>query len=457
MRIKVIKPTAAAERKRLKVCAYVRVSTDSDEQEDSLDNQTAYFRNFITANPSWEFVGIYADQGISGFKESRPQFQRMIADAKAGKIDLIIVKSVSRFARNTETVLKFSRELKSIGVGIFFQLQNINTLSGAGELMLTVIAAFAQAESEGASDNAKLTYKRKFSSGIPVSGLERTFGFSQGADGGITVNEEQANTVRLIFDLAAQGVWPSKIRAYLNGNNIPNGTDTEWSDSRIFRILHNTAYKGDLILQKTYLDSRRKRHKNNGQADQWYIAENHPAIIPPERWDAVQEVLASRSQQLAPKPTEKPTERRSSHQRYPLTGKLFCPLCGATLVHRWSNGGKQEYWTCRTNIKVSAAACPGVSIPAEIANGWGEITEPITVIGYKDEYGMKHFTAYPKDEYEASEECPYTKKGLNDNGKRNRTHSRTEEHEQPGGQCPKNPSRRILPSIDRTGRAAQQL
>ena len=113
MRIKVIKPTAAAERKRLKVCAYVRVSTDSDEQEDSLDNQTEYFRNYITANPGWEFVGIYADQGISGFKEGRPQFQQMIADAKAGQIDLIIVKSVSRFARNTETVLKFSRELKS--------------------------------------------------------------------------------------------------------------------------------------------------------------------------------------------------------------------------------------------------------------------------------------------------------------------------------------------------------
>ena len=162
MRIKVIKPTVATENKRLKVCAYVRVSTDSLEQEDSLDNQIAYFQDYIRSNPAWEYVGIYADQGISGFKENRPQFQKMIADARAGKIDLIVVKSVSRFARNTETVLKFSRELKSIGVGIFFELQNINTLSGAGELMLTIIAAFAQAESQGASDNANLTYKRKF-------------------------------------------------------------------------------------------------------------------------------------------------------------------------------------------------------------------------------------------------------------------------------------------------------
>lgn len=409
MRIKVIKPTMATERKRLKVCAYVRVSTDSDEQEDSLDNQTAYFKSFIATNPGWEFVGIYADQGISGFKESRPQFQQMIADAKAGQIDLIIVKSVSRFARNTETVLKFSRELKSIGVGIFFQLQNINTLSGAGELMLTIIAAFAQAESEGASDNAKLTYKRKFRDGIPASGIERTFGFKQCSNGEIEIDEQQASTVRLIFDLAAQGVWPSKISGYLNEQGIPNGTGTKWSDTRIFRILHNPAYKGDLVLQKTYLDSRRKRHKNIGQVDQWYIEDNHAAIVPPEQWDAVQEILAKRSEQFAPSPPPKPQERRSSRNQYPLTNKLFCPFCGAKLHHRWSNGGKQEYWTCSTNIKVSASACKGVSVPAAIANGWGEIDEPVTVIAYKDKYGMRQFTAFPKDEYEASEECPYKK------------------------------------------------
>ena len=212
MRIKVIKPTVAAENKRLKVCAYVRVSTDSLEQEDSLDNQTAYFKDYIQSNPAWEFVGIYADQGISGFKENRPQFQRMIADARAGKIELIVVKSVSRFARNTETVLKFSRELKSIGVGIFFELQNINTLSGAGELMLTIIAAFAQAESQGASDNANLTYKRKFEAGIPAQDLNRTFGFDTDEGGNTYIIEEQADTIRLIFDLAQQGVWPSKIK-----------------------------------------------------------------------------------------------------------------------------------------------------------------------------------------------------------------------------------------------------
>ena len=410
MRIKVIKPTVATENKRLKVCAYVRVSTDSLEQEDSLDNQIAYFQDYIRSNPAWEYVGIYADQGISGFKENRPQFQKMIADARAGKIDLIVVKSVSRFARNTETVLKFSRELKSIGVGIFFELQNINTLSGAGELMLTIIAAFAQAESQGASDNANLTYKRKFETGIPVQDLKYTFGFDTDEGGNTYIVEEQAQTVRLIFDLAQKGVWPSKIRRYLNNHGIKGCSGGEWDDTGVHRVLHNPAYKGSMVLQKTYLDSNRVRHKNEGQKDQCFITDNHAAIVSPEQWDAVQEILTARSEQLAPKPPQKPAQPRSSRNQYPLTNKLFCPLCGQKLHHKWSNQGKNEYWACSTNVKVGAKACKGIWLPAEIANSWGEINEATTVLGYKDEYGMQQFTAYPKAEYELSDECPYTRK-----------------------------------------------
>lgn len=410
MKIKVIKPKTETELKRKRVCAYVRVSTDSLEQEDSLDNQSAYFADYIRSNPAWEFAGIYADQGISGFKENRPQFQKMIADARAGKIDLIIVKSVSRFARNTETVLKFSRELKSIGVGIFFELQNINTLSGPGELMLTIIAAFAQAESQGASDNANLTYRRKFKAGIPTHDLKFTFGFDSDEGGNIYIIEDQARTVRLIFDLAQKGVWPSKIKQYLNKNNIPACSGGKWDDTGIFRILKNPAYKGDMVLQKTYLDANRIRHKNNGQKDQWYIAENHPAIVPPQQWDEVQEILLARSEKLAPRPPQMPSQPRSSRNQYPLTNKLFCPFCGQKLHHTWSNKGKNEYWACSTNVKVGSKACRGIWLPAEIADSWGEITEPTTVICYEDEYGMRHFTAYPKSEYELSDECPYQRK-----------------------------------------------
>ena len=400
MRIKVIKPTKAVQQRKKKVCAYVRVSTDSLQQEDSLENQTTYFKGFITANPEWEFVGIYSDQGISGYKEKRPGFQKMIEDARAGNIDLIVVKSVSRFARNTETVLKFSRELKSIGVGIFFEIQNINTLSGAGELMLTILAAFAQAESEGASDNAKMTYKRKFESGIPARGLECTFGYKANAQGDIVVDEEKATVVRQIFDLAEQGIWPSKIKQYLNKNGVQGCAGGDWDDTAVFRVLHNVSYKGDAILQKTYTDSRRKRHKNEGQVDQWYIAENHQPIVPPEQWDKVQEILQKRSEHLQTPAPPKPDKPRSSRNTYPLSNLIYCPFCGEKLIHKWGKG-RNEYWACKTNLKVGKDACKGIWLPAEVANGWGAITEPIVAVQYEDEYGMRRFTAYPKDEYDA--------------------------------------------------------
>lgn len=400
MRIKVIKPTKAVHQQKKKVCAYVRVSTDSLQQEDSLENQTTYFKSFITANPEWEFVGIYSDQGISGYKENRPGFQKMIEDARAGNIDLIVVKSISRFARNTETVLKFTRELKSIGVGIFFELQNINTLSGAGELMLTILAAFAQAESEGASANAKMTYKRKFESGIPAHGLESTFGYKANAQGDIVVDEEKAAVVRQMFDLAEQGIWPSKIKQYLNKNGVPGCAGGDWDDTAVFRVLHNVSYKGDLILQKTYRDSRRKQRKNEGQVDQWYIAENHQPIVPPKQWDKVQEILRKRSEHLQKPAPPKPDKPRSSRNTYPLSNLIYCPICGEKLIHKWGKG-KNEYWACKTNLKVGKYACKGVWLPAEVANDWGEITEPIVAVQYKDEYGMRRFTAYPKDEYDA--------------------------------------------------------
>lgn len=400
MRIKVIKPTKAVHQQKKKVCAYVRVSTDSLQQEDSLENQTTYFKGFITANPEWEFVGIYSDQGISGYKENRPGFQKMIEDARAGNIDLIVVKSISRFARNTETVLKFTRELKSIGVGIFFELQNINTLSSAGELMLTILAAFAQAESEGASANAKMTYKRKFESGIPAHGLESTFGYKANAQGDIVVDEEKAAVVRQMFDLAEQGIWPSKIKQYLNKNGVPGCAGGDWDDTAVFRVLHNVSYKGDLILQKTYRDSRRKQRKNEGQVDQWYIAENHQPIVPPKQWDKVQEILRKRSEHLQKPAPPKPDKPRSSQNTYPLSNLIYCPICGEKLIHKWGKG-KNEYWACKTNLKVGKDACKGIWLPAEVANGWGEITEPIVAVQYEDEYGMRRFTAYPKDEYDA--------------------------------------------------------
>ena len=167
------------ELQKKKVAAYCRVSTDHDEQEDSLENQIAHYENEIRSNPHYEFVEVYYDFGISGFKEKRQNFQRMLQDAREGKIDLIITKSISRFARNTDTVLKATRELKALNVAVYFELQGINTLTSEGELMMTVYAAFAQAESESNSALAKMAYQRRYEAGIPVQYLERCYGYDR--------------------------------------------------------------------------------------------------------------------------------------------------------------------------------------------------------------------------------------------------------------------------------------
>lgn len=408
MRIRIVPRKNSQSTQKLRVCAYARVSTDSEEQEDSLENQTAYYRQHINDNPAWEFAGVYSDEGITGFKENRPGFQQMLQDARRGKFDMILVKSISRFARNTYTLLDATRELKALGISVFFELQNIDTLSASGELMLTIKGAFAQAESESASEGAKLMIRHKFSRQIRTAASERTYGFYADQDGNLCVKSEEAQVVRLMFDLAAKGVWASKIKAYLNKNNIPAPKGGQWDDSGIARVLRNEMYKGDLVLQKTVKDSRRISHPNRGEQDQWYIKHNHEAIVPPELWDEVQAVLAQRREHLDTPLPPPPAEPRSSRAHYPLTGKMFCPRCGALLIHKWSNG-RREYWACKTNVKVSAAACKGIWLPAEVTKAWGDFDEPVTVIPYEDEFGMQRFTALPKDEYEAFSECQYGK------------------------------------------------
>lgn len=405
-KIRVIEPVKVEAKIKKRVCAYARVSTDSEEQEDSLVNQTKYYENYIESNPDWEYVGIYSDQGISGFKERRPGFQEMIADARKGKIDLIVTKSVSRFARNTETVLKFSRELKNNGIGIFFELQNINTLSGEGELMLTVLAAFAQAESEGMSENAKLMFRRRFSQGKAINPMNWTYGYTCNEKGETLIDEEQAEVIRLMFDLAEKGIWVGKIKTYLQKHNFKTGNGCEWIDAAVYRVLRNPDYTGDRTLQKSYQDAMRIRHKNKGQVPKWIITNDHPAIVSKEQWERVQTVLDKRSEELKDK-TPINTDKPNSRSTYPLSGKMFCPYCGKVLMHRYENGRRREMWVCRTFQKVHPRTCRGIRVPNAVASEWGELTEPVTVIESNDEYGMQHFTAYPKAEYEASAECPY--------------------------------------------------
>ena len=188
MRVKVINKRPASVLQKKRVCAYARVSTDSRRQEDSLENQMETYERMITGNPEYEFIGVFADQGISGYCGNRPQFQRMMEKARAGEIDLIITKSISRFARNTVTVLKFARELKELGVGIFFEEQNINTLSGDGEMMLAVLASFAQEESRSMSENNKWSIRKKFERGEVMITTSRFLGYDKNEYGDLIVN-----------------------------------------------------------------------------------------------------------------------------------------------------------------------------------------------------------------------------------------------------------------------------
>ena len=212
MRVRVIKPIEKySKEKKLNVCVYARVSTDSLKQEDSLENQTSTYKRIITANPLYEYVGVYIDQGISGYSENRPAFKSMIEKAKVGEIDLIITKSISRFARNTVTVLKVARELKEQGVGIFFEEQNINTLSGDGEMMLAVLASFAQEESRSISENNKWTIRKKFERGEIMINTNRFMGYDKNEQGELIINPKEAKIVERIFKMYLGGMGSFKI------------------------------------------------------------------------------------------------------------------------------------------------------------------------------------------------------------------------------------------------------
>ena len=404
MKITAIEPKDMS-RKKLRVAAYCRVSTEADEQEKSLENQKNFYEQYIRSNKKYEFAGVYYDFGISGFKEKRPGFQQMITDAMNGRIDLILTKSISRFARNTVTMLKVVRQLKSVGVGIFFELQNINSLSNEGELMLSIHAAFAQAESEDNSMNTYMTVQRKFREGIPVVRVHECYGYRKNAEGETVPDEIPAQVVKMIFDLALQGIWPSRIRKYLNDSGFPSPKGKHWNDSQIFRILKSELYKGDVMMQKTYLDADRVRHKNTGQKDRFYIEDHHPAIVDRFVWDEVQEILDIRSMQLKQKMPDH-SMGGTSHNQYPLTGMLYCPHCGRKLHHRVHNKGRQTFWVCGTKIKKGTDACMGVSVPETVTDEWN-ITEETVVFEKTDAFGRKQYSIIPKAEYEASKKCLY--------------------------------------------------
>ena len=271
-----------------RVCAYARVSTDSEEQLTSYSSQIKHYSEMIESNPEWEFVGVYADEGISGTQvKNRTQFQKMVDDALNGKIDMIIAKSISRFARNTLDTLRICRELREHNVDIYFEKENIHTLELDSEMFLTLYSAFAQAESESTSMNVKMGLNAKMKRGEPV-GNQNCYGYIWNEETKeLEINEKQAEVIRLIFDLYIKGVGGRTIAHQLNDKGIPTYFNKKWSQSSISRIIKNEKYVGDLLGQKYYVVDplSHKRSLNYGEKEQYYVKDHHIGIIDRDTWN----------------------------------------------------------------------------------------------------------------------------------------------------------------------------
>ena len=295
------RPIAAVEKR--KAAGYARVSTDSEEQATSYEAQVDYYTRYINGREDWEFAGVYTDEGISATDtRKRDGFNQMIEDALEGKIDIIITKSVSRFARNTVDSLMTVRKLKEKGIEVYFEKENIYTLDSKGELLITIMSSLAQEESRSISENTTWGKRKQFADGKGSLAYSTFLGYEKGEDGGLKVNPEQAETVKLIYQLFLQGLSPYAIGKKLTGLGIktPAGKDV-WHQSSVKSILTNEKYKGDALLQKQYTADflTKKRRKNQGEIPQYYVEGSHEAIIAPETWGLVQEEMARRTKMEA--------------------------------------------------------------------------------------------------------------------------------------------------------------
>ena len=323
-----------------RVAGYARVSTSSDEQFGSYEAQIDYYNNFIKSHRGWEFVKVYSDHGISALStKHREGFNEMINDALSGKIDLIITKSISRFARNTLDSLTLIRKLKENGVEVYFEKENIWTFDNKGELLISIMSSIAQEESRSISENVAWGIRKRYAKGIVIMRFSRFLGY----DYGFIINKAQAKIIRLIYRLFFEGFSPRYISGYLTKQNIPTpGQKKVWSASVIYNILHNEKYKGDALLQKSYICDylTKKTKRNEGELTKYYVSNNHEPIILPQEWDMVQQE----------------TQRRKSvrgHYSFnnAMCRKIICADCGDYYGRKtWHSNDKYRriMWVCNT-------------------------------------------------------------------------------------------------------------
>ena len=347
------------EKPKLRVAAYCRVSTDSDEQATSYETQIEHYTAYIQGHPDWVLAGIFADDGISGTNtKKREEFNRMIDECMAGNIDMIITKSISRFARNTLDCLKYIRQLKEKYIPVYFEKENINTMDSKGEVLLTIMASLAQQESQSLSQNVKLGLQYRYQQGEIQVNCARFLGYTKDENKRLVIVPEEAEIIKRIYREYLEGSSMLKIARGLEADGILNGAGKErWHTSNINQILRNEKYIGDALLQKTYTVDflTKKRVKNNGIVPQYYVENSHEAIIPREIFMQVQEELIRRRCVHLSKNGRK----RNFSSNHCFSNMIICGNCGEVFrrVH-WNNHGKKSIvWRCVSRLENTGLFC----------------------------------------------------------------------------------------------------
>ena len=352
------------EKPKLRVAAYCRVSTDSDEQATSYEAQIEHYTAHINSHPDWALAGIFADDGITGTStKKREEFNRMIDECMAGNVDMVITKSISRFARNTLDCLKYIRQLKDKNIPVFFEKENINSMDSKGEVMLTIMASLAQQESQSLSQNVKLGLQYRYQQGEVQVNCKWFLGYTKDANKRLVIVPEEAEIVKRIFREYLEGASMLKIARGLEADGILNGAGkAKWHTSNINQILRNEKYIGDALLQKTYTTDflTKKRIKNDGIVPQYYVENNHDAIIPREIFMQVQEELVGR-RIVHTSPNGKNRKYSSTHC---FSNMIVCGGCGEFYrrIH-WNNRGKKSVvWRCISRLENTGQFCDARTI-----------------------------------------------------------------------------------------------
>ncbi len=376
--VRKIETLAAVLPRKKRVAAYARVSSGKDAMLHSLSAQVSYYSDYIQRRPDWEYAGVYADEALTGTRDTRPEFRRLLADCFAGKVNMVITKTISRFARNTMTLLKTTRDLKEIGVTVFFERESLYSDSAEGEMILTLLAAVAQEESRAVSENCKWRIRNRYKQGDMVS-LRFLYGYR------ITKNviepePEETETVRWIFNQYLNGTGCSDIARQLRARNAPTLRGGKWTAKRVIDILKNEKYAGNALLQKKYIVDHlsKKESYNYGKLPRYFVENTHPPIVEPALYNAVQ--VSIEKNRLKNNIAKEPSAS------YPFTGMITCEACGKAYIRKTRKG--IVHWQCSTYLREGSGACPAKQIPDAVLKSLA--AELLGLNGFReDEYHQR--------------------------------------------------------------------